>query len=174
MGQPQIRAARDSKRSVPIVSQQAHAPSLLELTLFRGDCIERMKTMEAASVDLILTDLPFGITDLPWDTLVPLGPLWEQFQRLLKPNGAAILFAMQPFATDVINAARKLFRYEVIWDKRVTTGFLNAHKMPMRQHENLLVFYRHLPYYRPPGLWRAHDTKRGGTGHRHLSRRLEA
>jgi len=123
-----------------------------------------MKSIPAASVSLILADPPFGITDCKWDRKIALEPLWSEYRRLLQPKGVVMLFAVQPFATDLINAARAWFRYEFVWDKRIKTGFLNAHKMPLRQHENILVFYPHLPHYRPPGLRRCLHHKSGLRG----------
>jgi DNA modification methylase len=121
-----------------------------------------MAALPYRSADLILADLPFGITDLPWDRKIDLAALWEQYRRILAPRGAVVLFATQPFATDLIVAARKWFRYEWIWEKPAPTGFLNAHKMPLRRHENVLVFYPRLPHYRPPGLRRCERPTRSG------------
>ena len=131
------------------------------VTLFRGDCLSVMKQIASGSIDMILADLPFGITSCKWDMRIPTAPLWMEYLRVLKENGPALLFATQPFATDLINAARKLFRYELIWDKKAVTGFLNVHKMPMRRHENILVFYRSLPCYNPPGLRACEKNKNG-------------
>lgn len=118
-------------------------------TLLQGDCLEIMPAMRPGIFDLILCDLPYGITDLEWDKRIPMEPLWREYWRLLKPNGTVVLTAQQPFATDLIQAARKFFRYELIWEKTCALGFLNAKKMPLRAHENLLVFYRALPVYNP-------------------------
>lgn len=111
--------------------------------------MEILPSLPDGSVDLILCDLPYGITACVWDTLIPLAPLWAQYQRIIKPRGAIILTAQQPFATDLINAARPWFRYEIIWEKTKALGFLNANKMPLRAHENVLVFYKRLPIYNP-------------------------
>jgi site-specific DNA-methyltransferase (adenine-specific) len=99
------------------------------------------------AIDLILTDPPYGVTDCDWDVRPDLDFMWREFNRVLKPNGAAVVTATQPFATDLINANRKWFRYDLIWVKSNPVGFLNSHKMPMRQHELVLVFYRRLPTY---------------------------
>ena len=111
--------------------------------------MEIMKDIPDESIDMILCDLPYGITDCKWDNLIPMQPLWEQYKRLIKRNGAIVLTAQQPFATDLINAARPWFRYELIWEKSKALGFLNANRMPLRAHENVLVFYRRLPRYNP-------------------------
>jgi site-specific DNA-methyltransferase (adenine-specific) len=101
------------------------------------------------SIDLILTDPPYGVTDCSWDVRPDLDFMWREFNRVLKPNGAAVVTATQPFATDLINANRKWFRYDLVWVKSNPVGFLNSHRMPMRQHELVLVFYRRLPTYNP-------------------------
>jgi len=108
-----------------------------------------MKDIPDKSIDLILCDLPYGTTRLEWDKPIPFEPLWEQYNRIIKDNGAIVLFSAQPFTTDLINSNRKMFRYEIIWEKTMRTGFYNAKKMPLRIHENILVFYKHLPTYNP-------------------------
>jgi site-specific DNA-methyltransferase (adenine-specific) len=101
------------------------------------------------SIDLILTDPPYGVTACDWDVRPDLDSMWREFNRVLKANGAAVVNATQPFATDLINANRKWFRYDLVWVKSCPVGFLQSHKMPMRQHELVLVFYRRLPTYNP-------------------------
>lgn len=108
-----------------------------------------MPNMRDNSIDLIFADLPYGTTDCAWDNKLPMKELWTQFKRLLKPNGAILLFAQQPFATELINAAGRMFRYQIIWEKTKSTGFLNAKRMPLRAHEMILVFYNRLPTYNP-------------------------
>lgn len=117
--------------------------------LLHGDCLELIKGIPDGSVDMICSDLPYGTTACQWDVRLPMAPLWEQFWRVAKHNAAICLFAQQPFATDLINAARKWFRYEWVWVKSRAAGCLNANKMPMRAHELILVFYRALPKYNP-------------------------
>ncbi|HWE50471.1 MAG TPA: site-specific DNA-methyltransferase [Bryobacteraceae bacterium] len=128
--------------------------AIAAITLVMGDCIPLMAKMKPASVDLILCDLPYGVTECGWDKCVPFDPLWKEYGRVLKENGAVLLFAQQPFSARL--AARASgglrLRYEWIWDKGAVTGFANANRMPMRRHENILVFYRHLPTYNPQGL----------------------
>ena len=119
------------------------------IKLYNEDCLVGMKRIESNSVDMILTDLPFGITDAPFDKRVPFSPMWEQFLRVIKANAAILLFSQMPFGSDLIQSQRKLFRYEWIWEKSLACGFLNAKKMPLRCHENILVFYRKLPTYNP-------------------------
>ncbi len=114
-----------------------------------GDCLELMKGIPDGSVDMVLTDPPYGTTNAPWDCKIDLAAMWAQLMRVLKPNGAACVFAQLPFGVDLINANRRYFRYEWIWQKTMALGYLNAHRMPMRAHENIMVFYRRLPSYRP-------------------------
>lgn len=118
-----------------------------ESTLYCGDCLEIMKEIPDKSIDMILCDLPYGTTKCKWDKCIPFEPLWNQYNRIIKDNGAILLFSSQPFTTDLINSNRKMFRYEVIWEKTTKSGFLNANRMPLKAHENVLVFYKKLPTY---------------------------
>ena len=113
------------------------------------DCIEGMKALPDGAVDMILCDPPFGSTENFWDKRLPLEEMWSEFKRVTKENAAILIFSQLPFAVDVINANRKMYRYEWIWHKSNPVGFLNANKMPLRAHENILVFYRKLPTYNP-------------------------
>ena len=116
----------------------------------RGDCIDLLKEIPDQDIPLILQDPPYGITQNPYDTKIDLKRLSKEWIRVLKPNGALILFAQQLFATDLINCLRDLYRYNMIWQKgERTTGFLNCNKMPLRNHEEILVFYKSLPVYNP-------------------------
>jgi site-specific DNA-methyltransferase (adenine-specific) len=121
--------------------------------LYLGDCLEVMPEIQAGSIDMILCDLPYGTTDCKWDKRIDLTRLWAEYWRVAKPSAAIVLTAQQPFATDLINAARKWFRYEIIWEKNLALGFLSANKKPLRAHENILVFYRSLPTYNPQMVW---------------------
>lgn len=120
--------------------------------LYNSDCLVGMSRIGTGTVDLVLCDLPYGTTACAWDTVIPFEPLWEQYRRILKPRGALVLMAAQPFATDLINSARKLFRYDLVWEKTGPAGYANANRMPLRSHELILVFYQRLPKYRPQGL----------------------
>ena len=115
----------------------------------QGDCLELLKEVPDCSVDAIICDPPFGTTDCSWDIRLPLDEMWTQFKRVTKRNAAIVLFSQLPFACDLINANRKNFRYEIVWEKSVPVGFFNANKMPLRCHENILVFYQQLPTYNP-------------------------
>jgi site-specific DNA-methyltransferase (adenine-specific) len=105
--------------------------------------------MPDGSVDMILTDPPYGTTDLGWDAAPDLARMFAEFNRVAKPNGAIVVMAQQPFATDCIVANRERFRYEWVWEKTAALGFLDANKKPLRAHENILVFYKSLPTYNP-------------------------
>lgn len=122
---------------------------VLIMELFNGDCLQIMKDFPEKSIDMILCDLPYGITKCEWDKPIDFEKLWEQYTRIIKDNGAIVLFSSQPFTTDLINSNRKLFRYEIIWEKTQKTGFYNANKMPLKGHENILIFYKKLPTYNP-------------------------
>ena len=120
--------------------------------LYQSDCLVGMSRIGTGLVDLVLCDLPYGTTACAWDTVLPFERLWEQYRRILKPRGALVLMAAQAFATDLINSARKLFRYDLVWEKTGPVGYANANRMPLRAHELILVFYQRLPKYRPQGL----------------------
>lgn len=115
----------------------------------KGDCLERMKELQDNSVDMILCDLPYGTTQNKWDSIIPLELLWKQYWRVLKPKGAIVLFGAQPFTSKLIMSQEKHFRYSLVWEKNKSTGFLNANRMPLRIHEDILVFYKKLPTYHP-------------------------
>lgn len=117
--------------------------------VYNEDCLQGMSRIETGSVDCILTDLPYGITDCPFDVRLPFEPMWEQFKRVTKRNAAIVLFSQMPFGAELIMSNRKMFRYEIIWLKTHYSGFLNASKMPLKGHENILVFYQQLPTYNP-------------------------
>ncbi len=97
-------------------------------SLMHGDCLELMHEIEDGSVDMILCDLPYGTTRCSWDTVIPLQPLWEHYERIIKKDGAIVLFGANPFAAILVTSNLKLFRYEIIWEKTAATGFLNAKK----------------------------------------------
>ncbi|MBQ6758017.1 MAG: site-specific DNA-methyltransferase [Selenomonadaceae bacterium] len=120
-----------------------------EFAIYNGDCLELLKELPDGSVDMILDDLPYGTTDCAFDRRLPFEPMWEEFLRVTKHNAAIVLFSQMPFGAELIMSQRKLFRYEWIWEKSLGVGFLNAKKMPLRCHENILVFYRQLPTYNP-------------------------
>ena len=119
------------------------------IQLIHGDCLEKMADIADGSVDMILCDLPYGTTDCKWDSTIPLGVLWSEYRRVTKPHAAIVLHAMQPFTTDLIASNREWFRYTWIWKKSKATGFFNAAIQPLRQHEEVVVFYKSKPRYNP-------------------------
>lgn len=121
----------------------------MSIELLQGDCLELMKDIPNKSVDMILADLPYGTTRNKWDSVIPLEPLWEQYKRVIKDNGAIVLTAQTPFDKILGASNIKMMKYEWIWQKDGGTGHLNAKKMPMKDHENILVFYKRLPTYNP-------------------------
>lgn len=114
-----------------------------------GDCLKLMDELDDESVDMILCDLPYGTTRNKWDSIIPLDLLWAQYERVIKENGAIVLFGAQPFTSQLVTSNPKWFRYSLVWQKNKSTGFLNAKKMPLRNHEDILVFYKKLPTYNP-------------------------
>lgn len=131
--------------------------------VLQGDCLELMKDIPDGSVDLILADLPYSTTQCRWDTIIPFEPLWEQYERIIKDNGAIVLTASQPFTTKLINSNISIFRYEWIWEKSRPSNFFFAKKGAMKYHENILVFYKKLPTYNPIMTKgnKAHDSRGG-------------
>lgn len=117
--------------------------------IYLGDCLDRMTEIEDNSVDLILTDLPYGVTNHKSDIIIPFEPLWKQYKRVLKTNGVVALFAQGIFYVDLVCSNREWFRYDLVWDKILSTGFLNANKMPLRSHEQIAIFYNGIPTYNP-------------------------
>lgn len=120
------------------------------IQLIKGDCLIEMQNIPDKSIDCIICDLPYGTTSQnKWDVIVPFKPLFEQYNRIIKDNGAILLFCQMPFGAHLITENEKFFRYEIIYQKPNAVGFLNANKMPLRAHENILVFYKKLPTFNP-------------------------
>ena len=117
--------------------------------ILQGDCLELMKDIPDGSVDMILADLPYGTTACKWDTIIQFEPLWEQYKRVIKPNGAIVLTASQPFTSALVMSNPKMFKYDWTWRKPRGTGHLNAKRQPMRDKEDILVFYKSQPVYNP-------------------------
>ena len=116
--------------------------------IMQGDCLERMLEIPSKSVDLICCDLPYGVTNNKLDVAIDPEALWAQYWRIAKDNAAVVLFGQDKF-TATMMLSSKYHRYNLIWDKQLTTGFLNASKMPLRSHEDIMVFYRKPPIYNP-------------------------
>lgn len=130
--------------------RKAVVPMLDRITL--GDFLKKMRLIPSGSVDMILTDLPYGTTACRWDSVIPFEPLWKEYERVIKPDGAVVLFAAQPFTTKLIESNFRRFRYCWYWLKPYATGFTFAKYQPMRRVEDICVFYKRTPKYHPQGL----------------------
>lgn len=119
------------------------------MQLLQGDCLKLMKDIPNGSVDMVLCDLPYGTTRNAWDKCIDLKQLFSEYGRIVRQGGVIALFSQMPFSVDLINADRKRFRYEWIWQKAQGTGHLNSHRMPLKIHESILIFYDKLPTYNP-------------------------
>jgi site-specific DNA-methyltransferase (adenine-specific) len=108
--------------------------------IYNEDCLEGMKKIKDKSVDMILCDLPYGTTDCKWDSIIPLEKLWEQYERIVKDDGAIVLTATQPFASLLVSSNLKLFKYDWIWEKDQGSNFINVKNEPLKKHESVLVF----------------------------------
>jgi site-specific DNA-methyltransferase (adenine-specific) len=122
--------------------------------LLQGDCLELLPTIPDSSVDLLLVDLPYGTTACKWDEVIPLDLLWEQYNRICKKSAAMIFTAVQPFTTTLASSNIRNFKYEWIWEKPQGTNPMNAKHMPLKSHENVLIFYRKKPTYNPQ-MWKS-------------------
>lgn len=122
--------------------------------VIQGDCLVEMPKLPGKSIDMILCDLPYGTTACKWDTVIPFGPLWAQYERVVKDNGAIVLTASQPFTSALVMSNLAMFKYEWVWDKHIPRGFVNAKVMPMSKHENVLVFGRGKLKYNPEMILR--------------------
>lgn len=125
---------------------------ILLINLYKGNCLEIMDNIPDKSVDLILCDLPYGTTDCKWDIIIPFDLLWKHYNRVIKDNGAIVLFSAQPFTTKLIHSNLKNFKYCWYWLKNNATGFCFAKFQPMRKIEDVCVFYKKMPTYNPQGL----------------------
>ena len=117
--------------------------------LMQGDCLERMKEIPSGSVDMIMADPPYGTTACKWDSIIPLESMWEQLKRIIKPNGAVVITASQPFTSVLSCSNLQMLKESLVWEKTTATGHLNAKKKFMRAHEDILVFYSKPPTYNP-------------------------
>ena len=120
---------------------------MAQIKLLHGDCLELMKSIPDGSVDMVLTDPPYGTTACKWDSVIPFEPMWEQLKRIIKPNGAIVLFGSEPFSSALRMSNIKQYKYDWIWNKLYGTNFFEANKRPMKYHENISVFYKHQPTY---------------------------
>lgn len=117
--------------------------------IHHGDCMELMNGIPDKSVDMILCDLPYGRTKNEWDNIIPFDKLWEQYNRIAKDNAAIVLFADGMFMADLMSSNRDMWKYNIVWDKVLSSGFLNANRQPLRRHEEVVVFYKNQPTYNP-------------------------
>ena len=123
---------------------------ILIVELYNEDCLLGMSKIQNESIDMILCDLPYGQTARnKWDVVIPFDGLWNQYERIIKPNGAVVLFANGMFTADLMHSNKNLWRYNLVWEKTTPTGFLNANRMPLRKHEDICVFYKSPPTYNP-------------------------
>ena len=124
---------------------------MTKVDLFKGNCLIESEKIKDKSVDLILTDLPYGVLNkrTGWDVIIPFDKMWQMVDRILKPNGAFITTSKQPFTSQLIMSNLKDFRYTLVWEKSKSTGWLNSKKMPLVSHEDIVIFYKKLPTYNP-------------------------
>ena len=127
----------------------------------QGDCLKLMNGIPDKSVDMIHADLPYNTTQNKWDSLIDLDKLWLQYERIIKNDGAIVLTADSYFTTKLINSNKNLFKYKMVWNKKGTTGFLNANRMPLRQHEDIVIFYKNLGTYNPIMVTRGKPRQKG-------------
>lgn len=117
--------------------------------VYQGDCLEVMKGIDDKSIDMVLCDLPYGITQNKWDCVISLDLLWKEYKRIINENGVIVLTASQPFTSSLIMSNLRMFKYCWVWEKNVPTGFLNAKKQPLKWTEDIIIFYKKTPIYNP-------------------------
>lgn len=143
----------------------------MNVKLLCGDCVELMKEIPDKSIDMVFCDLPYGTTARnKWDKVIPLDLLWEQYGRIVKDDGVIALWSQMPFTAMLAASNMKLFRYEWIIEKTNATGFLNANRMPMKAHENVLIFYKKPPVYHPQ-MTHGHERKISTAEHKRNSKK---
>ena len=135
------------------------------IKLYQGDCLEIMNTIPDKSVDMILCDLPYNLTHNSWDIMIPFDILWEQYNRVITDNGVIALFGQGMFYVKLVNSNPDMFRYDLVWDKVLSGGFLNANRMPLRSHEQIAIFYKSVPTYNPQ-LWKGKPLHGKGVSYR--------
>jgi site-specific DNA-methyltransferase (adenine-specific) len=135
---------------------------MVDIKLIQGDCLEKMKEIPDGSIDAIITDPPYGTTACKWDAVIPLDAMWEQLKRIIKPNGAIVLFGSQPFTSALVMSNIKMFKYNWVWDKKIPSGMSYARYQPMRQHEDVVVFCDGRTTYNAQKTLRNKPIKGGG------------
>lgn len=143
----QLKPLSNNVNSIQVVDMVDYKDN--RFWLMKGDCLEHMKSIPSGSVDMVLCDPPFGTTQNKWDSIINFQLMWSELNRIVKDNGAIVLCAQSPFDKLLSCSNIKNFKYEWIWEKNKATGHLNSKKMPMKSHENVLVFYKSLPTYNP-------------------------
>lgn len=136
------------------------------MELIQGDCLAEMDKLieRGVKVDMILTDPPYGTTACKWDSVIPFEPMWERINKLIKPNGAVVLFGSEPFSSALRMSNIKNYRYDWVWEKTRKTGHLQAKKQPLRKHELISIFYKKQPIYNPQGLIDCNIIKKNTAG----------
>lgn len=132
------------------------------INLQHGDCLELMKEIPNGSIDMVLTDPPYGTTTCKWDVVIPFDLMWSQLKRIVKPSGAIVLFGSQPFTSELISSNISMFKYEWIWNKKRPSNPMLAKKQALKAHENILVFYSKQSTYNPQGVFETNGKSRGG------------
>ena len=134
------------------------------INLIKGECLEAMKQIPTGSIDAIITDPPYGTTACKWDSVIDFELMWEQLNRIIKPNGAIVLFGSEPFSSALRMSNIKNYKYDWIWVKEQGTGFLNSKRQPLRNNEQISVFYKKQPTYNPQMRtgFKSYKTKKGG------------
>lgn len=122
---------------------------MIKVSLIQADCLTAMKAIPSSSVNMILCDLPYGTTQNSWDSVIPLDALWNEYERILAPQGAIVLTSQGPFTARLMLSNEAWFKYKLVWEKSKPTNFLNAKKQPLRKHEDVCVFYPRQPKYQP-------------------------
>lgn len=137
---------------------------MMDYTIKQGDCLELMKEIPDKSIDMTLCDLPYGTTACKWDAVIPFDPLWEQYNRVMKEDGAIVLFGSEPFSTLLRMSNMDWYKYDWVWDKVRGVGHLLSKKRPMICTENIMVFYKKQPVYNPQMRWREHPRQSMNNG----------
>lgn len=143
-------ASEVNSNQIKLVKNEVESESpWFENSLIEGDCLDALKSLPDSCVDMVLCDLPYGTTQNKWDSVIDLSQLWEQYNRVVKPNGAIVLTSQGVFTAKLILSNENFFKYKLSWEKSKPTNFLNAKKQPLRKHEDVCVFYRKQPTYNP-------------------------
>jgi len=122
---------------------------MVDIKFIHGDCLEEMPKLADKSIDMILCDLPYGMTACKWDTVIPFEPLWKEYKRLIKANGAIVLTASQPFTSALVMSNPKMFKVAIVWNKKKAGNFVQGNIQPLKIHEDVLIFYSKQPTYNP-------------------------